>query len=137
MSLCRESFPSAVGITSTPHRFGRITSEVEPRVILQLVFFLEQLVINLLLYNAELASGSFPQSPVPHIHFDTLTYQSYKLRLLLFDVASQLLNALLPRSVSCTVEKRYCTDLTPFLSPLFLLENPILLHSSFLQKVDM
>ena len=93
--------------------------------------------INLLLYNAELASGSFPQSPVPHIHFDTLTYQSYKLRLLLFDVASQLLNALLPRSVSCTVEKRYCTDLTPFLSPLFLLENPILLHSSFLQKVDM
>ena len=40
------------------------------------------------------------------------TYQSCKFRLLLLDLGSQLLNALLPRSVSCTVEKRYCANLT-------------------------
>lgn len=43
-----------------------------------------------------------------------LTYQSCKFRLLLLDLGSQLLNALLPRSVSCTVEKRYCANLSTF-----------------------
>lgn len=43
-----------------------------------------------------------------------LTYQSCKFRLLLLDLGSQLLNALLPRSVSCTLEKRYRANLSTF-----------------------